>query len=54
MPDWPTHREIIEPPVMSGEQIDRLYHILIFGMAVAYVCGAAMFWGFERIFGWCA
>ena len=41
------------PPEMSGEQIDRLYGVLVFGMGVAFVCGAAFLWAFERMFNLC-
>lgn len=53
MPDWDTHREILTPPPMSGEQIDRLYYILVCGMALAFVCGCAMTYAFERMFHLC-
>ena len=53
MSDWQTHREIIEPPVMSGEQIDRLYHILLMGMGLAFLAGMLLQWGLGGVFGWC-
>lgn len=53
MTDWETHREIIQPPVMSGEQIDRLYHLFLAGMALAFVAGVAFTWAFERMFHFC-
>lgn len=38
---------------LSGEQVDRLYYVLIGGMAIAFVCGAAFTWALERMFHYC-
>ena len=38
---------------MSGEQVDRLYYILMGGMAVAFVFGVACTVAFERMFHYC-
>ena len=41
------------PPEMSGEQIDRLYGVLVFGMGLAFVCGVGAMWALERMFHYC-
>lgn len=53
MSDWGTHREVCQPPEMSGEQVDRLYYILMAGMGVAFACGGAVTWALERMFHFC-
>ena len=38
---------------LSGEQVDRLYYILMGGMAVAFVFGGACVYALERMFHYC-
>ena len=53
MTDWETHQEIVQPPAMTSEQIDRLYYIFVFGMGLAFVCGVGATWALERMFHFC-
>ena len=38
---------------LSGEQIDRLYHVLLGSMGVAFLVGMAIMYGLERVFHFC-
>ena len=38
---------------LSGEQVDRVYYILMAGMTIAFVFGVACTVAFERMFNLC-
>ena len=38
---------------LSGEQIDRIYHVLMVGMGCAFLTGMLFQWGLAKVFGWC-
>ena len=42
-----------DQPAMSSEVVDRLYYILMGGMAVAFVFGGACVYALERMFHYC-
>lgn len=42
-----------ELPPMTGEQVDRLYSILVFGMGLAAVFGGLVALAAERLFHFC-
>ena len=37
---------------LSGEQIDKIYHILLVGMGLAFLAGMLFQWGLAKVFGW--